>query len=95
MLVAFSSVSNLTLKFRSIFELQITANRDSERAPLIRSYVQGLPSVYTESVGNFYSPLASPGGSMYNFNADPILGKYPPADLNQEQVILIFSFNIV
>ncbi|GLV39631.1 Start1 [Carabus blaptoides fortunei] len=39
---------------------------ESERTPLIRSYVQGLPSTYTESVGNFYSPLQSPEGSLYS-----------------------------
>lgn len=42
---------------------------ESERTPLIRSYVQGLPSHYTESVGNFYSPLQSPEGSVHSFDA--------------------------
>ncbi|CAG9766531.1 unnamed protein product [Ceutorhynchus assimilis] len=42
----------------------LIAATESERAPLIRSYVQGLPSIYTESVGNFYSPMASPEGSL-------------------------------
>ncbi|KAL1512666.1 hypothetical protein ABEB36_002223 [Hypothenemus hampei] len=42
----------------------ITAT-ESERAPLIRSYVQGLPSMYSESVGNFYSPMVTPEGSLH------------------------------
>lgn len=42
---------------------------ESERTPLIRSYVQGLPSTYTESVGNFYSPLQSPEGSLYEIDS--------------------------
>ncbi|XP_050315935.1 steroidogenic acute regulatory protein-like [Anthonomus grandis grandis] len=41
----------------------LITNAEAERAPLIRSYVQGLPSMYTESVGNFYSPMATPEGS--------------------------------
>lgn len=43
------------------------ATPDSERTPLIRSYVQGLPSVYTESIANFYSPQGSPTGSVHRF----------------------------
>jgi hypothetical protein len=63
----------------------LISNSDSERAPLIRSYVNGLPSLYTESVGNFYSPLGSPEGSMYRFNSGPVLGRYPPVQLTSEQ----------
>nr|CAI5816931.1 unnamed protein product [Callosobruchus analis] len=44
----------------------ITAT-ESERAPLIRSFMHRLPSVYTESVGNFYSPQVTPQGSLYRF----------------------------
>lgn len=46
----------------------------SERTPLIRSYVQGLnfPTTNTESIGNFYSPLQSPEGSIYGSD-DPRL----------------------
>lgn len=65
----------------------ILANQESERAPLIRSYVRGLPSLYTESVGNFYSPMASPSASVYRFGQpDPVLGKYPSVTLTREQV---------
>ncbi|CAG9860018.1 unnamed protein product [Phyllotreta striolata] len=39
----------------------------NERTPLIRSYVQGLPSTYTESVGNFYSPQGTPENSVRRF----------------------------
>ncbi|XP_049817800.1 steroidogenic acute regulatory protein-like isoform X2 [Aethina tumida] len=40
----------------------------SERAPLIRNYIRGLPSLYTESVHNFYSPLVTPDGSLYRYD---------------------------
>ncbi|KAK5648235.1 hypothetical protein RI129_003127 [Pyrocoelia pectoralis] len=53
---------------------------DNERAPLIRSYVQGLPSMYTESVGNFYSPLATPEGSVCE--VDRPERKYPQLPLS-------------
>nr|CAD7588678.1 unnamed protein product [Timema genevievae] len=38
---------------------------ESERAPLLRNYLQGLTrhEDYNESVGNFYSPMDSPEGS--------------------------------
>ncbi|XP_069684917.1 steroidogenic acute regulatory protein-like isoform X2 [Periplaneta americana] len=38
---------------------------ESERAPLLRNYLQGLQRVddYTESIGNFYSPMDSPQSS--------------------------------
>lgn len=62
----------------------ISAATESERAPLIRSYVQGLPSIYTESVGNFYSPMASPEGSLYV--NEPEQNEIRPALLTQEQV---------
>ncbi|VEN37201.1 unnamed protein product [Callosobruchus maculatus] len=51
----------------------ITAT-ESERAPLIRSFMRGLPSVYTESVGNFYSPQGTPQGSLYRFEQGSTLG---------------------
>lgn len=67
-----------------------SAATESERAPLIRSYVQGLPSVYTESVGNFYSPQGSPEGSLDRFEQSPILGLYPPVRFTRDEVILVF-----
>ncbi|XP_018576902.1 steroidogenic acute regulatory protein-like [Anoplophora glabripennis] len=78
------------LDFRVIPQ-ELHANRfyitttESERAPLIRSYVQGLPSVYTESVGNFYSPQGSPEGSLDRFEQSPILGAYPPVRFTRDQ----------
>ncbi|KAJ8944170.1 hypothetical protein NQ314_009532 [Rhamnusium bicolor] len=63
--------------------LSVTAT-ESERTPLIRSYVQGLPSLYTESVGNFYSPQGTPEGSLYRFEQRPNI--YPPALFTREQV---------
>ncbi|GJQ76612.1 hypothetical protein Trydic_g15474 [Trypoxylus dichotomus] len=45
----------------------IISTPDSERTPLIRNYVQGLPSACTESVANFYSPQGSPTGSVHRF----------------------------
>lgn len=56
---------------------------DNERAPLIRSYVQGLPSMYTESVGNFYSPLATPEGSIHD--VDHPQRCYPQLTLTLDQ----------
>ncbi|KAF5275047.1 hypothetical protein FQA39_LY06984 [Lamprigera yunnana] len=56
---------------------------ENERAPLIRSYVQGLPSMYTESIGNFYSPLGSPEGSLHEI--DTTNRKYLPIKLTAEQ----------
>ncbi|KAK4884775.1 hypothetical protein RN001_001046 [Aquatica leii] len=56
---------------------------ENERAPLIRSYVQGLPSMYTESVGNFYSPLGSPEGSIHEVEHSH--RKYLPVKLTAEQ----------
>ncbi|XP_065167926.1 steroidogenic acute regulatory protein-like isoform X1 [Atheta coriaria] len=44
---------------------------ESERAPLINRFVRGLPSMYTESIGNFYSPLQSATNSMYHFDVGP------------------------
>ncbi|KAJ8925633.1 hypothetical protein NQ315_009478 [Exocentrus adspersus] len=78
------------LDFRVIPQ-ELHANRylitatESERAPLIRNYIQGLPSLYTESVGNFYSPQASPEPSLYRFEPSPILGAYPPVKLSRDQ----------
>jgi len=39
---------------------------ESERAPLLRNYLQSTQRIddYTESIGNFYSPMDSPQ-SMY------------------------------
>ncbi|KAF7268049.1 hypothetical protein GWI33_018791 [Rhynchophorus ferrugineus] len=62
----------------------ITAT-ESERAPLIRSYVQGLPSSYTESVRNFYSPIGTPEGSMYTTEQQLLSGIHQPANLTIEQ----------
>ncbi|KAI4468792.1 steroidogenic acute regulatory protein-like [Holotrichia oblita] len=45
----------------------IISTPDTERTPLIRSYVQGLQSACTESVANFYSPQGSPTGSVHRF----------------------------
>ncbi|CAH0551262.1 unnamed protein product [Brassicogethes aeneus] len=61
----------------------IINNLESERAPLIRNYIHGLPSLYTESVGNFYSPLGTPEGSLHRF-ADQ-LHQYPSARFSREQ----------
>lgn len=60
---------------------------DTERTPLIRSYVQGLPnmSMYTESVGNFYSPMASPEGSLHRMNPPVVTGRYAPVHLTSQQ----------
>lgn len=46
----------------------VIGNIESERAPLIRNYIRGLPSLYTESVHNFYSPLVTPDGSLYRYD---------------------------
>ncbi|KAF4522698.1 hypothetical protein B566_EDAN012715 [Ephemera danica] len=35
----------------------------TERSPLLGNYLSSLPDNYTESLGNFYSPLDSPRGS--------------------------------
>jgi len=37
-------------------------NSESERAPLLRKYLQGLQRIdnYTESAGSYYSPVDSP-----------------------------------
>ncbi|XP_066143011.1 steroidogenic acute regulatory protein-like isoform X1 [Euwallacea fornicatus] len=61
----------------------ITAT-ESERVPIIRSYVQGLPSMYTESIGNFYSPMATPEGSLLERDVD--LPAIIPVLLTPEQV---------
>lgn len=61
---------------------------DTERTPLIRSYVQGLPnnmSMYTESVGNFYSPMPSPEGSLHRINPPIVTGRFAPVRLTNEQ----------
>ncbi|XP_025830773.1 steroidogenic acute regulatory protein-like [Agrilus planipennis] len=55
---------------------------ETERTPLIRNYLQNLPSMYTESVGNFYSPLGSPEGSLHGVEG---LGRYPVIKLSQEK----------
>ncbi|CAH1102318.1 unnamed protein product [Psylliodes chrysocephalus] len=49
---------------------------ENERTPLIRSYVQGLPSMYTESVGNFYSPQGSPEGSLHRYQPNELYPRY-------------------
>ncbi|XP_030753465.1 steroidogenic acute regulatory protein-like [Sitophilus oryzae] len=61
----------------------LITSTESERAPLIRRYVQGLPSVCTESVGNFYSPMGTPEGSMCRFDPQP--STFRPAPLTKEQ----------
>ncbi|XP_060517726.1 steroidogenic acute regulatory protein-like isoform X2 [Cylas formicarius] len=61
----------------------LITSTESERAPLIRSYVQGLPSMCTESVGNFYSPLGTPEGSLYRNEAMHVT--YPSVKLTGEQ----------
>ncbi|KAF5274123.1 hypothetical protein FQR65_LT04521 [Abscondita terminalis] len=61
----------------------LISNPENERAPLIRSYVQGLPSMYTESVGNFYSPLGTPDGSMHE--VDHPNNRYLPVKLTADQ----------
>ncbi|CAH1116944.1 unnamed protein product [Phaedon cochleariae] len=58
---------------------------DTERTPLIRSYVQGLPSMYTESIGNFYSPQGSPEGSMFRFDQSANVSTYLPVKFTKEQ----------
>ncbi|XP_023020470.2 steroidogenic acute regulatory protein-like [Leptinotarsa decemlineata] len=58
---------------------------ESERAPLIRSYVQGLPSLYTDSIGNFYSPRGSPEGSMYRFEQTPNTCSFLPVSFSRDQ----------
>lgn len=83
------TLCSMTVIDTVLLKCKFPANTDSERAPLIQNYVRGLPSMYTESVGNFYSPLASPDGSMYGFNSGPVLGRYPPVRLTREQVRLI------
>ncbi|KAK9736816.1 Cholesterol-capturing domain [Popillia japonica] len=45
----------------------IISTPDTERTPLLRSYMQGLPSACTESVANFYSPQGSPTSSVHRF----------------------------
>lgn len=72
------------------------AGPESERNPLLRSYVQGLPSMYTESVGNFYSPLNSPEGSLYRVETCRTCPSYPPARFTREQVsILINNITVI
>lgn len=58
---------------------------EPERAPLLRSFFQGLPSTYTESNGNFYSPLTTPDGSIYRGGHQPSIGEYHPVRLTGEQ----------
>ncbi|XP_057654538.1 steroidogenic acute regulatory protein-like [Diorhabda carinulata] len=58
---------------------------ETERTPLIRSYVQGLPSVYTESVGNFYSPQGSPEGSLYRVEQTNPPRLYNPVRLSRKE----------
>lgn len=53
--------------FTFIFK-DVLGTPDNERAPLLQNYIQSLPSVYTESVGNFYSPMDSPAGSYRRFD---------------------------
>lgn len=65
-----------------------------ERTPLIRSYLQGLNNVQTESVGNFYSPLCSPESSIYEGLNNPLTGNLEDK-LSKEQVkLILFHLNI-
>lgn len=58
--------------------------------------MQGLPSMYTESVGNFYSPLASPNGSLYRIDAGGSHPIVPVVKFSHEQVsVIIFQDSIV
>ncbi|KAL3288601.1 hypothetical protein HHI36_003039 [Cryptolaemus montrouzieri] len=58
-----------------------------ERSPLIRHYLRGAtPSVYTESVENYQSPMQSPEGSLYRSENNSGAGRYPPADLSREEM---------
>lgn len=79
-----------------MYGANFSAATESERAPLIRSYVQGLPSLYTESVGNFYSPQGSPEGSLDRFEQSPVLGAYPPVRFTRDQVMFgtFFGFSV-
>ncbi|XP_017769535.1 PREDICTED: stAR-related lipid transfer protein 3 [Nicrophorus vespilloides] len=63
----------------------VIASTDNERSPLIRNYVHGYPSMYTDSVANFYSPLGSREGSLQGFEAIPRLRKFPPIRLTDDQ----------
>lgn len=74
------------LIFYSIKKKQFLAG-ENERTPLIRSYVQGLPSMYTESVGNFYSPQGSPEGSLHRYQPSELYPRYiVPLRLSRQEV---------
>ncbi|XP_028147511.2 steroidogenic acute regulatory protein-like [Diabrotica virgifera virgifera] len=58
---------------------------ETERTPLIRSYVQGLPSMYTESIGNFYSPQGTPEGSLNRFSQCDTLNVFAPVKFSSAE----------
>lgn len=70
---------------------------ETERTPLIRSYVQGLPSLYTDSVSNFYSPLASPEGSLHQYEASATTNLYPSVSFDRDKVsiLIVSQYNIL
>ncbi|KDR22110.1 steroidogenic acute regulatory protein-like isoform X2 [Zootermopsis nevadensis] len=55
----------LPQELQAIEYLQGVSSYQSERAPLLGNYLQGLQRIddYTESIGNFYSPMDSPQSS--------------------------------
>uniref|UniRef100_A0AAR5QD71 START domain-containing protein n=1 Tax=Dendroctonus ponderosae TaxID=77166 RepID=A0AAR5QD71_DENPD len=76
------------LDFRVIPQ-EVHANRylisatESERAPLIRRFIQGVPSMYAEST-TFYSPRSSLQGSLLH-EEEPENAVIPPEQLTPDQ----------
>ncbi|KAJ9595086.1 hypothetical protein L9F63_013612, partial [Diploptera punctata] len=63
----------------------ISSYPESERTPLLRSYLQGLPQPddYTESIGNFYSPMDSPQSSDDEGEPRRYRSRHPPGASSQ------------
>ncbi|KAH1007910.1 hypothetical protein HUJ04_005083 [Dendroctonus ponderosae] len=59
------------------------AATESERAPLIRRFIQGVPSMYAEST-TFYSPRSSLQGSLLH-EEEPENAVIPPEQLTPDQ----------
>lgn len=60
--VFFSYISLLIIRIFIFKMFTGVSSYQSERAPLLGNYLQGLQRIddYTESIGNFYSPMDSP-----------------------------------
>lgn len=48
--------------------------------------MQNLSSIYTESMGNFYSPMGSPNSSVQRFEVNQCVCPFEPVSLTQAEV---------